>query len=100
MHRPKTFALSAPPHRRLAASSPRLEFYREEFLKLHECLQSQRELFSEGVASRAECALSQVLAQLDQLAGQQDADVVVSDLLRRFDVLARLAAWTDSRRIH
>lgn len=69
-------------------------------MKLHECLQLQREVFPEGVVSRAEGALTRAMAQLDELCVQQDADTVVGDLLRRFDVLARLAAWNDPRRVH
>ena len=42
----------------------------------------------------------QVMASLEELCGQQDADLVVSALLEKFGVVARLAAWSDSRPIH
>lgn len=105
MHRPKTFASRVSTGRPvpLPASSPSpplVDFYREEFLKLHECLQVQREFFSEGAVTEAEHALLQALASLDQICCRQDAECVVSELLRKFDVLARLAAWNDPRQIH
>ena len=102
MYRPKAFPrseftgrLSTPclPH-------PRIDFYREEFVKLQQCLQSQREFFSDRAIDDAECALQRVVAQLDDLCGQQDADAVVSGLLQKFGLVARLAAWSDSRPVH
>lgn len=77
-----------------------VEFYREEFVKLQECLQDQREFFSESAISDAERALMQALASVDQLCDQQDADHLISGLLKKFDVLARLSAWSDPRQIH
>ena len=41
-----------------------------------------------------------IVAQLDELCGQQDADAVVSGLLQKFGIVARLAAWSDSRPVH
>ena len=105
MHRPKAFAPKASSGRTVplpaSASAPSLvEFYREEFLKLQECLQGQREFFSERAIGEAERALVQALASLDQLCCRQDAECAVSELLRKFDVLARLAAWSDPRQVH
>ena len=105
MHRPKTFASRVSSRRPVpppapSASPPLVEFYREEFLKLHECLQVQREFFSEQAISEAERALLHALGSLDQICCRQDADCVVSELLRKFDVLARIAAWSDARQVH
>lgn len=102
MHRPKTLDSNASSGRPApqCTSSSLIEFYREEFVKLHECLQVQREYFSEHAIGEAERALLQVLGSLDQLCCRQDADCVVSELLRKFDVLARLAAWSDPRQVH
>lgn len=102
MHRPKTFASQASSGRPAShsASPSLLEFYREEFVKLQECLQVQREFFSEGAIGEAERALMQALGTLDQLCCRHDADVAVGELLKKFDVLARLAAWSDPRKVH
>jgi len=76
------------------------DFYREEFLKHRECLARQREYYSERAISDVEQALTRVMAQLDSLCTKADADEVVSKLLRQFDVITRLTAWTDPKQIN
>ena len=75
-------------------------FYREEFVKCKRCLEQQREFFSEGAISDAERALTKVMSQLDRLCTTGDADQVVSRLLRQFDVVTGLSAWSDPRHTH
>ena len=92
----------------LADSRPQCEpvfhsvsnFYREEFVKCKRCLEQQREFFSEGAILDAERALTMVMSQLDRLCTKADADQVVSRLLRQFDVVTRLSAWSDPRHTH
>jgi hypothetical protein len=76
------------------------EFYREEFLKCQQCLEQQREFYSERAITDVEEALLKVMAQLDRLCTKGDADQVVSRLLRQFDVVTGLSAWTDPRQIN
>ena len=76
------------------------DFYREEFLKHRDCLEQQRESFSERAISDMECALAKILGQLDDLCGCENADRVVSALLKRFDVVTRLSAWNDPKTLH
>jgi hypothetical protein len=40
------------------------------------------------------------MAQLDSLCTKADADQVVSNLLRQFDVVAGLTSWTDPKQIN
>jgi hypothetical protein len=75
-------------------------FYREEFVKCQRCLEQQREYYSEGAISDVEQALTKVMSQLDRLCTKADADQVVSRLLRQFDVVTGLSAWTDPRQIN
>ena len=75
-------------------------FYREEFLKCQRCLDEQRECYSERAISEAERALTRVMAELDRLCANDDADKVVGGLLRQFDTVTRLAAWSDPRQTH
>ena len=75
-------------------------FYREEFVKCQRCLDQQREFYSEHAITEVEKALSRVMGQLDRLCADADADKVVSRLLRQFDTVTRLAAWSDPRQIH
>ena len=89
----------------LAVSSPLLsasliEFYREEFLKHHQCLQEQREYFSEQAICGVERALQRVIADLEHLSGKADADEVMARLLREFDVVTGLSAWSDPLKVH
>jgi len=76
------------------------EFYREEFLKHHRCLQEQREYYSAQAISSAEAALLRIIAEVDRLSAEADADQVVAQLLREFDVVTGLSAWSDPCKVH
>lgn len=76
------------------------EFYREEFLKHHRCLQEQREYYSSQAIDSVETALVRVISQVDSLSAKADADQVVARLLREFDVVTRLSAWSDPHKAH
>jgi hypothetical protein len=75
-------------------------FYREEFVKRQRCLEQQREFYSERAINDVEQALLKVIGQLDRLCSKADADEVVGRLLRQFDVVTGLSAWTDPRQIN
>jgi len=76
------------------------EFYREEFLKHRQCLQQQRSYYSESAITEAEAALSRIMSQLEQLSTKDDAPQLVSSLLKKFDVLTGLSAWSDPKQTH
>jgi hypothetical protein len=78
----------------------RCDFYREEIVRHCRCLQQQREYFSEGAITSLEAALTRLMARLDQLSRKEDADQVVSRLLRKIDVVTGLSYWTDSKTSH
>ena len=78
----------------------RTDFYREEFIKHRQCLERQREYYSERVITDVEAALSRIITQFEQLCAKDDVDQVVSRLLRKFDVVTRLSAWTDPKKIY
>ncbi len=77
-----------------------IEFYREEFLKHQRCLRKQREYYSRDAIVSAEAALQKILSRLPQLCSQQNADEVVSRLLRQFDVVTGASAWSDPKKAH
>jgi hypothetical protein len=77
-----------------------IDFYREEFVKHRECLAAQREYFSERALEPVESALCRIIAEIDALTHGDDADVVVARLLKEFDVVTRLSAWTDPRQLN
>lgn len=76
------------------------DFYREEFLKHQRCLRQQREFYSEQAIVDAERALSRIMSQLEQLCTKEDASQVVSQLLKTFDVVTGLSAWSDPKNAH
>jgi hypothetical protein len=86
--------------RPISAQHSIAEFYREEFVKHRRCLQQQRPYYSESAISDVESALSKILSQLETLCTQDNAPQVVSSLLRKFDVVTGLSAWSDPKQSH
>jgi hypothetical protein len=76
------------------------EFYREEFIKHHKCLQAQREYYSAQAIQSVETALLKIIADLDTLSADANAEQKVARLLREFDVVTGLSGWSDSHQVH
>ena len=76
------------------------DFYREEFLKHRRCLEQQREYYSDSANTSVESALTSNLSQLEYLSAKEDADQVVSRLLRKFNVVTGLSGWSDPKNVH
>lgn len=76
------------------------EFYREEFLKHHQCLQAQREYYSAQAIDNAQNALLKIIADLDRLSEEANAEQVVAQLLREFDVVTGLSGWSEPSKVH
>jgi len=77
-----------------------IDFYRAELIKHQYCLRLQREYYSERAYSSAEQALGRLLACLDQLCRSKDAERLMGHLLRQFDVVTNLSAWTDPKKVN
>ena len=86
--------------RPISAQHPIAEFYREEFVKHRRCLQRQRPYYSESAITDVEAALANIMGQLEQLSTQANAPQLVSSLLKKFDVVTGLSAWSDPKRSH
>ena len=86
--------------RPISAMHPVTEFYREEFLKHHQCLQRQRAYYSESAITEVEVALTKIMAELDQLCARDNADQLVSTLLKKFDIVTGLSSWSDPKHTH
>jgi len=86
--------------RPISAQHPLTEFYRQEFVKHRRCLQQQRPYYSESAITDVEAALTKILGQLDQLCSCENANQVVSELLKKFDVVTGLSAWSDPKHTH
>lgn len=89
-----------PDSRPISAQHPITEFYREEFLKHRRCLQQQRPYYSESAITDVEAALSRIMSQLDRLSTQDNAPQLLSSLLKKFDVVTGLSAWSDPKHTH
>ena len=76
------------------------EFFRQEFLKHHQCLERQREYYSDTAISQAEDALKRLMNQVEQLCQRDDACEVIGQLLRQLDVVTKLSAWTEPETLH
>jgi len=76
------------------------EFYREEFVKHHQCLQAQREYYSDQAIASAEAALLKIIAEMDRLSEDANAEQLVAKLLREFDVVTGLSGWSDPCKVH
>lgn len=76
------------------------DFYREEFLKHRRCLEEQREYYSDSAITSVEQALTRIISQLEDLSAKEDADQVVSRLLRKFNVVTGLSGWSDPKNVH
>lgn len=76
------------------------DFYRQEFIRHRECLALQREYFSEGAISNADEALDRVLSQLEHLCACDNAEQIITGLLRSFNAVTGLSAWSDPRQRH
>ena len=77
-----------------------IDFYREELIKHQRCLRRQREYYSEGAYTSAEQALSRLMSHLDQLCRSKDVEQVMGRLLRQFDVVTNLSAWSESKKVN
>jgi hypothetical protein len=93
-------ARSISPARLPNSVSDPTSFYREEFLRHRQCLALQREYFSERAISDADQALARVIGKLEQLCAKDDADQVLAKLLRTFNAVTGLSAWSDPTKLH
>jgi hypothetical protein len=75
-------------------------FYRAEFLRHRECLERQREYYSERAITDADGAIARILGELEQLCAKDDAPQVMSTLLRKFDIVTNLSGWSDPKNYH
>lgn len=78
----------------------RTDFYREEFLKQQRYLARQRQYYSPRAIQDAEKAIARILSQLEQLCTRDNADEIVSELLRKIDMLTGFSAWSQPKNLH
>jgi hypothetical protein len=86
--------------RPISTQHPITEFYREEFIKHRRCLQQQRPYYSESAITDVDTALTKIISEVEHLSTQANAPQLVSSLLKQFDVVTGLSAWSDPKHTH
>ena len=81
-------------------SSARITFYREELFKHRQCLEQQREYYSEKAITDVEAALTRLIADVDRLCARKNGDQLVGRLLCKIDGVTRLSALSDPKKHH
>ncbi|MEO8071403.1 MAG: hypothetical protein ABI652_08370 [Acidobacteriota bacterium] len=76
------------------------DFFRDELWKHHQCLERQREYYSEVAIAQAEDALARVIEQVEHLCEREDACQMMGELLRKLDLVTKLSAWTEPNTLH
>jgi hypothetical protein len=76
------------------------DFFREELLKHQQCLERQREYYSDTAITQAEDAITRIVGQLEILCQRDDACQMMGELLRKFDLVTKLSAWTEADKLH
>ena len=82
------------------APSIRSDFYREELRKHWQCLDQQREHYSQKTMTDVDAALRKLMANVDRLCAREHGDEVVSRLLRQIDGVTRLSASSGRQPTH
>lgn len=100
MNRALARFLAAKRHATLSTSTVRTNFYREELVKHWQCLERQREYYSEKAITDVESVLGRLMSEVDRLCAQEHGDQLVSQLLRKIDGVTRLSAWSDRQKTH
>ena len=85
---------------RRPSTSARTTFYREELFKHWQCLEQQREYYSEKAITDVEVVLTRLIADVDRLCAREEGDQLVGRLLRKIDGVTRLSAWSDPKKHH
>jgi DNA topoisomerase VI subunit A len=78
----------------------RVTFYREELFRHWQCLEQQREQYSDKAIADIERALGKLMLRVDSLCSDERGQEVVAQLLCKIDGVTRLSSWSKSTRIH
>ena len=76
------------------------DFFRQELTRHHACLEAQREYYSEVAIAQAEEAIARLMTQIEVLCQREDACQMIGELLRKFNSVTNLSAWTDPGQLH
>jgi len=78
----------------------RVTFYRQQLFRHWQCLEQQRDQYSDKAIADIECALGKLILRVDSLCDDERGHKVVAKLLCKIDCVTRLSSWSKSTRIH
>ena len=78
----------------------RVLFYRQQLYRHWQCVDQQREYYSDKAIADIARALSKLLLRVDSLCDDERGHKVVAQLLCEIDGVTRLSTWSKSPRIH
>ena len=81
-------------------SAARTAFFREELARHRQCLELQREYYSDRVIADVQRAIGRLMAHLDRFCAHEHGDRLVCRLLRKIDGVTRLSVWSERRKTH
>ena len=81
-------------------SAARTAFYREELARHRQCLELQREYYSDRTIADVQRAIGRLMSQMDRFCALEHGDRLVSRLLRTIDGVTRLSVWSERRKTH
>ena len=78
----------------------RVAFYRQQLFCHWQCLEQQREHYSDKAMADIKRALGSLISRVDSLCDDERGHKVVAQLLCKIDCVSRLSSWSKSTRIH
>ena len=81
-------------------SAARTAFFRAELARHRQCLELQREYYSDRAIADVQRAIGRLMSHLDRFCAHEHGDRLVCRLLRTIDGVTRLSVWSEQRKTH
>ena len=78
----------------------RVLFYRQQLCRHWQCVEQQRDCYSDKAVADIARALSKLMLSVDSLCDDERGHKVVAQLLFKIDGVTRLSSWSKQPRIH
>ena len=78
----------------------RVLFYRQQLCRHWQCVEQQRDCYSDKAVADIARALSKLLFSVDSLCDDERGHILVAQLLFNIDGVTRLSSWSKQPRIH
>ena len=78
----------------------RVLFYRQQLCRHWQCVEQQRDCYSDKAVADIARALSKLMLSVDSLCDDERGHNLVAQLLFKIDGVTRLSSWSKQPRIH